>query len=60
MKCKVTLLFLLGFLELRVLSLVRVLACWAVAASKPGFLLLAGVDQPQADQPNNLAEGLPM
>eukprot|EP00983_Pelagomonas_calceolata_P078116 1154159-Pelagomonas_calceolata.AAC.1 len=41
MVCKVTLLFLFGLLELRVLNLVTVLACWAVAASRveksPGF-----------------------
>eukprot|EP00983_Pelagomonas_calceolata_P034495 1081227-Pelagomonas_calceolata.AAC.1 len=34
MMCKISLLFLFGFLELRFLSLVLVLACWAVAASR--------------------------
>eukprot|EP00983_Pelagomonas_calceolata_P021460 672530-Pelagomonas_calceolata.AAC.6 len=34
--CKVTLLFMSGILELRVLSLVIVLLCWAVAASGVG------------------------
>eukprot|EP00983_Pelagomonas_calceolata_P040407 1137602-Pelagomonas_calceolata.AAC.7 len=33
---KVTLMFLFGFLELQLLSLVEVLACWAVAASRVG------------------------
>jgi len=36
MMCKVTLLFLFGFLGLRVLSMVIVLACWALAASRVG------------------------
>eukprot|EP00983_Pelagomonas_calceolata_P086211 1156718-Pelagomonas_calceolata.AAC.4 len=40
--CKITLLFLSGFLKLQVLSLVIVLACWAVAASRVGKGLVSG------------------
>eukprot|EP00983_Pelagomonas_calceolata_P006553 215345-Pelagomonas_calceolata.AAC.1 len=42
MMCKLNLLFLRGILELRVLSLIKVLACWVVAASRVDKGLVSG------------------
>eukprot|EP00983_Pelagomonas_calceolata_P021594 676588-Pelagomonas_calceolata.AAC.1 len=43
MMCKVTLLFLFGFLKLRDLSLVMVLVCWALPSGRCSFQSRKGV-----------------